>query len=377
VPKPDKGGKNFNNKKQPFMKKTIMVLSCICLLHNAFAQKDEKVTMEKVKQECATLPLEQRARVSVTKFSVTTSATNNPATATVATPAPAPHGLAALMAMAAAARGGGGGAAPAPTQAPGYIPPAIGDNLTTMLTNALQGVNCYRVLESLKNNADLTGEIDAGSGAYAGKKGPKAGKQLGAQIVVTGEILEYSIKEKDSKMFGVGKNKKTVKIGFNLKMINPETRDVIASNVFRVESRTSKATSILGFDTNTDNDPAVAAVMEDGVVQAVEYMAKMRDSLHLTADGQFAGNSQGDGLNSTEITLSNANYTSFTAFAKLLSGLPEFKSVDKSLTNGVATFSVSHTGKSDALLDDLNKVIDPAKFEVTGFDAGKIDIKAK
>jgi curli biogenesis system outer membrane secretion channel CsgG len=363
------------------MKKTIMVLSGLCLLHSAFGQDDEKVRMEKVKSQCASLPLEQRARLSVTKFSITTSANSNPATATVATPAPAapaPHGLFAL-AMAAAKGAGGATAAPAPAQSPGYIPPALGDNLTTMLTDALYNVNCFRVLESLKNNADLTVEMDEANSIYASKKGPKAGKQLGAQIVVTGEIIEYSIDDKKKHGVFSDKDKKTVKLGFNLKMINPETRDIIASQVFNVETNTtSKTSNVLGFKVGTEKDPAVAAVMQSGVLRAVEFLSKMRDSLHITADGNFAGNDQAsNGLNSTDIVLSNANYGSFTAFTKILSGLPEYKSMDKSLSNGVATFSVSHTGKSDALLDELNKIIDPAKFEVTGFDAGKIEIKAK
>ena len=50
-----------------------------------------------------------------------------------------------------------------------------------MLTDALQGVNCFRVLESLSNNKDLTSEIDERNSKYSGKQAPKAGKQLGAQ----------------------------------------------------------------------------------------------------------------------------------------------------------------------------------------------------
>src|ERR1700753_3061750 len=100
-------------------------------------------------------------------------------------------------------------------------------------------------------------------------------------------------------------------MGFNLKMINPETRDIIASHVFRVQSRASKSVSVLGLVNTGNTDPAVAAVMEDGIVQAVQYMSHLRDSLNITADGAFAGNGATNGEKSTEITLSNANFTSY------------------------------------------------------------------
>ncbi len=347
------------------MRKLIMFLPAICFMHHAFAQKDEKVTMEEVKQECANLPMNERARLSVTKFSVTTSASN----ATNATVAPVRSGLwGGILSNSAPAKG-----------TAGYIPPAIGDNLTSMLTNALQNVNCYDVLESLSNNQDLTQEIDAGNGAYSSKKAPKAGKQLGAQIVVTGEVTEYSVDHKVSQIMGVGTSKEKVKIGFILKMINPETREIIISREFRAQSRTNKTASILGLSTNGESDPAVAAVMEDAVVDAVQTLAKWRDSLHITAKGDFVGNTQSspNGVNSTDITISNANYSAYTSFAKMLSGLHEFKSMDKSFSGGVATFSVSHTGTTDALMDDINKLIDPAKYDVKGVEDGKIDMVFK
>lgn len=348
------------------MRKLIFFLPAICFIHHALAQKDEKVTMEEIKQECANLPIDQRARLSVTRFTVTTSASNNASNGTVAPVRPGIWG--GILGNQAPAKGSAG-----------YIPPAIGDNLTSMLTNALQNVNCYDVLESLSNNQDLTQEIDAGNGAYSSKKAPKAGKQLGAQIVVTGEVTEYSVDHKVSQIMGVGSSKEKVKIGFILKMINPETREIIISRQFRAQSRTNKTSSILGLSTSSDNDPAVAAVMEDAVVDAVQTLAKWRDSLHITAKGDFVGNTQSspDGVNSTDITLSNANYSAYTAFAKMLNGLHEFKSMDKSFTGGVATFSVSHAGSTDALMDDINKVIDPSKYDVKGVEEGKIEIAVK
>jgi curli biogenesis system outer membrane secretion channel CsgG len=343
--------------------KTISLIGCLILSsHLLLAQTDEKVQMEQIKQQCNALPLEKRARLSVTRFTVTTVQPGRETQQNAA----ANNRLKALGTVF------NGGNAPQADK----IPPILGDNMTTMLTNALQGVNCYRVLETLSNNKDLTGEIDAGANGYSSKKTPKAGKQLGAQIVVTGEVIEYSEKQKGVSVVGVGTKKKYIKIGFNLKMINPETRDIIASHVFRVESRASKSVSVLGLVNTGDTDPAVAAVLEDGIVEAVQYMAKVRDSLNITADGAFAGNGASNGEKSTEITLTNANFASYTALANIISAASGFKSMEKSFSAGVGTYSVSHTGSTDDLLTQISKKL-PGNYEVTGEEAGKIDLKIK
>jgi curli biogenesis system outer membrane secretion channel CsgG len=343
------------------MKKFIVSLLSFCSIYSVFAQKDEKVTMEEVKQQCSSMPLDKRARLSVSRFTVTTSTPQNSSTTDTRTRSIIPFG--------SLVKGGGNGAVYG-------APPTLGDNLSTMLTNALQGVNCYRVLESLQNNKDLTTEIDAGNGAYSSKKAPKAGKQLGAQVVVTGEVIEYSVKDKGVKVIGVGSSKKTVKMGFNLKMINPETRDIIVSKDFHVQSRADHSVSVLGLVGTKDSDPEVAAVMEDGIVQAVQYLAKMKDSLNLTADGAFAGNSSSTGENSTDVSLTNANFTAFSAFGTVLSSIGTYKSMEKSLASGVATYTVTHTGSSSAFLDELTKKVG-VKYEITGFTDGKIEVKVK
>lgn len=330
--------------------------------HSAFTQTDEKFKLEEVKQKCAALPLEKRARVSVTRFTVTTV---QPGTQTQQN-ANANNRLKALGTVF------NRGNAPQADK----IPPILGDNLTTMLTNALHEVNCYRVLESLSNNSDLTGEIDAGANGYSNKKTPKAGKQLGAQIVVTGEVIEYSEKDKGVAVVGVGSKKKYIKLGFNLKMINPETRDIIASHVFRVESRASKSVSVLGLVNTGNSDPAVAAVMEDGVVEAVQYMSRVRDSLNITSDGAFAGNGNSNGEKTTEITLNNANFASYSAFASIISSAKGYKSMEKSFSGGVGSYSVSHTGSTDDLLEEISRKLG-TKYEVTGEEAGKIELKVK
>ncbi len=349
------------------MKKFITSLLVLFVLQltSASGQKNEKFSIEQIKQQCAALAIEKRARLSVTRFSVTTS-TNSADDAKNRENARQSNNLAALSTIF------GRKQAPQTTTET----PTLGDNLTTMLTDALQQVNCFRILESLNNNKDLTGEIDAGDSKYSSKKTPKAGKQLGAQIVVTGEIIEYSVKDHGSNVMGVGSNKKTVKLGFNLKLINPETRDVIVSKIFRVETKSATSVSVFGVYSKTDSDPAVAAVMDDGVGQAVQYLARMRDSLNITADGKFAGNGNSDGSNEIEVDLGNANYTSFSAFADILSSMHSFKSMDKTLSNGVGTYTVTMTGSADKFTDELSKKLG-AKYEIITADGVKIEVKVK
>lgn len=342
------------------MKKMLFVLLICCQVYSAFSQKDEKITMEEVKQQCSAMPLEKRARLSVTRFSVTTS---TPQSSNTTSTAPN-NKLNVLRAFSGN------------NDRSGDIPPTLGDNLTTMLTNALQGVNCYRVLESLKNNEDLTQEIDAGKNGYSGSKTPKAGKQMGAQIVVTGEVIEYSVRNKGVKVIGVGSNKQTIKMGFNLKMINPETRDVLVSRVFRVQSRANKSVSVLGLVNTGDSDPAVAAVMEDGVVEAVEYLAKMRDSLNITSAGNFAGNGNSDGSVDTEIDVSNISHDAYSAITEMIKSVSGYKSMDKSFSSGAGIFTVTHSGSDDDFQELLIKKLGN-KYEITGQNQGKLELKGK
>lgn len=346
--------------------KKILILSLILTASQlSKAQNKEKIAYEVVKSQCASMPLEKRARVAVTRFNVTTSSVNDDRNQNAAN---ANNTLKALSMLT-----GGGGNAPKADA----IPVTLGDNLSAMLTNALQGINCFRVLETLKNNGDLTTEIDAGDSKYSSKKAPKAGKQLGPQIVATGEITEYSVKGKGLNVMGVGARKKLVKIGFNLKLINPETRDIICSRLIRVQSKSSGSVDVMGFVSTENSDPAIAAVMEDGVIQAVQYMAHVRDSLNITVDN-IPGSTHISATNEKEIeiVLSNANYTNYNFLSGIISGLPGYKSMDKSLSSGTGDYTVTIAGSIDLFLNSLTKKAG-TRYEVTGVTPDKIEMTVK
>jgi curli biogenesis system outer membrane secretion channel CsgG len=344
------------------MKTSFIVLFLLATALGATAQKSVQFSYEEVKQKCSALPLEKRARLSVSRFNVTTKTGDE----AVVKNANANNTLKALNTI----FGNGGPAARADE-----IPPTLGDNMITMLTNALQGVGCFRVLESLKNNEDLASEINAGNSKLSSKSAPKAGKQLGAQVVATGEVIEYSEKAKGASVMGVGAKKKYVKMGFNLKLVNPETRDIIASQVFRVESKSANSVSVLGLVNTSEQDPAVAAVMEDAVVQAVQYLAKLRDSLNITSTNiPGSSSASASGNNSVEVVMEGANFSAYTALASLISSSTNYKSMEKSFSGGVAAFTVMYSGRADDFIEALvNKL--SAKFEVIGVDNNKIELK--
>ncbi len=128
--------------------KTILILILFTFFSiTADAQKQDKnapkVTFEDIQAMCPKVPLNKRVRLSVSSFkSATPTATAK-----------------------------------------------FGDELSQMLTNALQNVNCFNVLLSQKDIAEITDEIEfAQSGNVKQGKGPKTGQMQGAQVIVMGKV---------------------------------------------------------------------------------------------------------------------------------------------------------------------------------------------
>jgi hypothetical protein len=110
------------------MKKFIFGLLAFCNVYAVMAQKDEKVTMEQGKQECSGMPLDKRARLSVSRFTVTTSTPQNSST----TDTKSAGGGTGGPSLASLLLGGGKGGNTNPAVA--GAPPTLGANLSTMLT---------------------------------------------------------------------------------------------------------------------------------------------------------------------------------------------------------------------------------------------------
>lgn len=193
---------------------TISLLFFVCLLQicaipSAFAQKNK---VEKVTATCKGLPREQRPRITVASFDITS----------------------------AKAQG------------------VVGNELASMLANALGQTECFNVLESLdKLNM---GEVKLNQSGATDDSGPQAGKMKGAQLITTGEITEYN----DEKIHVLGVGSITANIGFILKITDPQTREVLWS-----ESINKKVTKPEVRVFNTDIANFGSQAMEDAVEKAI------------------------------------------------------------------------------------------------------------
>jgi curli biogenesis system outer membrane secretion channel CsgG len=313
---------------------TITTACCMAVcFNNAVAQdskdkKDEKKTetqvrMEAVQAKCKDVPLDKRIRITVARF--TSTAGNSPAT--------------------------------------------LGENMSTMLSNALSQVNCFNVLEEQKHMNDMTGEIDAANSEYvdAGSAIEK-GRMKVAQIVVTGEVTEYNDATSGGSTLGIGATTSKAKIGFILKVINPRTREILKSTSFNVESKKGSSMKVMFITSKSSSNPAVADALEKGIIQATEYLAAEKDNIPLPS---------ADDLSSTltTVTVTNVTFSQKSNTLDMLKNTAGVKSAELSnFANNTATYSVKHAGSSD----DLATVIDKkysGRFEITDAKSGKITMK--
>jgi len=183
-----------------------------CSLPAAMAQK--KSTVEKVPATCQGLPREQRPRITVSSFDITR------------------------------------------TSAKGVV----GNELGSMLTNALNQTGCFNVLESLNKIGGAMEETRFNQTGATDGSGPEAGKMKGAQLIITGEVTEFL--EEKMHILGIGNNK--AHIGFILKIVDPQTREVLWS-----ESINKKVTKPEVRILNTDVAKFGSKAMEDAVEKAI------------------------------------------------------------------------------------------------------------
>lgn len=183
-----------------------------CFLPSAIAQK--KNTVEKVSTTCQGLPREQRPRITVTSFDITR------------------------------------------TSAQGVV----GNELGSMLTNALNQTGCFNVLESLSKIGGAMEEARFNQTGATDGSGPETGKMKGAQLIITGEVTEFM--EEKMHILGVGNNR--AHIGFILKIVDPQTREVLWS-----ESINKKVTKPEIRILNTDIAKFGSKAMEDAVEKAI------------------------------------------------------------------------------------------------------------
>nr|WP_295927769.1 CsgG/HfaB family protein [uncultured Dyadobacter sp.] len=201
--------------------------------------KGTEITLEQVTQKCKDLPREQRVVIKVARFSVSTK------TAAANT--------------------------------------TFGDELATMLTSALHQTNCFRVMETNKNLSDATSEIRFEQDGFTGGSGPQAGQMLGAQLIVTGEITDFSEGSSSKSIMGVESRSNRATVGFTLKVLNPQTGELLFSRDVNMQGHNSgKVLDIFGVRTSSTNENrAVQDATQKAIIKAVEILADEKDRMEI------------------------------------------------------------------------------------------------
>ncbi|HRP82476.1 MAG TPA: CsgG/HfaB family protein [Flavobacteriales bacterium] len=318
--------------------KTLVPLKLIALLAIAelplagHAQKEKKVevTFQDVKAKCDTnpLPRDQRVRIAVARFNVTTTNT----------------------------------------------PPELGDNMATMLESALNEMQCFRVLESKSNLGDMTQEMEgADNGLMNAGSTARTGKMLGAQLVITGEVTEFNEGSSGVRVGLVKVAGGTVHLGFILKVLDPQTRDMLWSKSVNVDGKAQAGVGLgigmVNVVSSVKNNPALANALEKGVIQSCGLLADNWEKIDLPK-------SVDPNANWTVFSIANMDYGAMAGFESIVKGNSHVKSVERSFNQGIGTLTVQHTGTTQQLLDALYSKLE-AKYTVADLRDGSIALRRK
>jgi len=293
--------------------------------NNKDKRSDVDITFEAVKEQCKDIPLDERIRVTVARFSATAS----------------------------------------------NAPAVLGENMSTMLSNALSQVNCFNVLEEQKNLSDMTNEIDASNSEYFdAATGIEKGEMKLAQIIVTGEVTEYNDASTGTKILGIGGSVKKAKIGFVLKIINPQTREILKSTSINTESTTAGSFKVSFLAHSNSSNPAVADALEKGIIKATEYLAAEKDNIPLPLEDEL----------SSKLTIVTIEDVSFSQKNQSLAMIKSTNGVNnaelKSYSDNTAIYAVRYKGSTDELSTSLDSKYHN-QMEITGVESGKIEMKMK
>lgn len=227
----------------PFAALMLTTLVLLALPDQLRAQKQPQITLEQVAEKCKGLPRDKRVVVKVARFNVSTRSAQAHAT--------------------------------------------FGDELATMLTSAIQQTNCFRVMEMNRNVGDMTDEMAFKQDGFTNGSGPDAGKMIGAQLLVTGEVTDFSEGNKSTQVGGLNFGGNTATVGFTLKLLNPQTGELLFAKDINMKGNSSGFRGMtlggaggLKVGGSTENR-AVQDAMQKAIIKAVEVMADARDQIEM------------------------------------------------------------------------------------------------
>jgi curli biogenesis system outer membrane secretion channel CsgG len=222
------------------MKSYFYFFVSLLFFQTAFGQKGDKITLEQVAEKCKGLPRDKRVTVKVARFSVSTKSSEAHAT--------------------------------------------FGDELATMLTSALQQTNCFRMLEMNKNVSDATGEMAFAQDGFTNGSGPQAGQMIGAQLIVTGEVTDFTQGTSSTTVLGISGGSNQATVGFTLKVLNPQTGELLFSKDINMKGKIGGFSGLsLGgvkIAGSTENR-AVQDATQKAIIKAVEVLAEAKDNMDI------------------------------------------------------------------------------------------------
>lgn len=219
----------------------LKTIQTIILLFFAFkisisnAQKSPQVVLEEVSRKCRNLAHEDKVILQVARFSSSTNSASG----------------------------------------------RFGGELATMLTNALQETSCFRVIgldRDVSDNTQSMRRMQMGFGAEANV----AGKAIRPQLIVTGEITEFSEGKKGTNLGVVSLGSNNATVGFVFQVKDPVTFEILFSKSINMSGTSSGFTGVKLLGVNavgTIENKALSDACEKAIIRAVEVLVDEKDRI--------------------------------------------------------------------------------------------------
>ena len=125
---------------------------------------------------------------------------------------------------------------------------------------------------------------------------------------------------------------------------------------------------------NGEDDPAVANALEQGVIQAVEYITDEKESIPLpAAKGTEAAAAENK---MSVVVITGIDYEKVKPVMDQIKSSSKVTEATKSYDNSTLTVTVHHKGTSDDLADAIAAKLG-SQYKITGVVPGKIKMSAK
>jgi curli biogenesis system outer membrane secretion channel CsgG len=251
--------------------------------------------------------------------------------------------------------------------------------LASMLSNALVSTECFQVLASTKSNAmrDMQSEKEFNrSGDVREDASVEEGQMMGAQLLVIGEVTEFSEGENGVKLPLVSVTTKKARVGFIIQIANPKTRQIIFS-----ESINAQASAMGGFSgVNILGMPAIgsfktkamADAVEKAIIKAVELIVAQKEKIQAMPQGGLAAQNT---EKKSVIKVESIDFVKLGALTNVVKGYLKVKEATKTLKDGVGTITIFHEGSFDELTEFISSKV--SLYDIIGADSGQITLKAK